>query len=169
MYVLLNPPFVSDLGISLDEHGGISSTKQYNCNLCSYQAHRPELVRSHLRNYHSNWRPFRCTLCSHSCKIRCNLVSHYRGLHRFSIEDARRLANVTRTNKYSSPHMPRMMITPDDRNDTVVEQGTRFHSLPVHENLINSASSGNVMVGSSNDNSFGTSIPSDVNMHDTMS
>ena len=139
------------MGIPLDEHGGISSTKQYNCNLCSYQAHRPELVRSHLRNYHSNWRPFRCTLCSHSCKIRCNLVSHYRGLHRLSIEDARRLANVTRTNKYSSPHMPRMMINPES------------------ESLISSTNAASVLLGSGNDNSFGATITSDVNLHDTIS
>lgn len=69
----------------LDQHSNV----KHKCQLCDYAAVNIQCLKNHMRTKHSQLKPFRCSQCPKSFKLKNTLVSHmaqHTGEKRYSCE-----------------------------------------------------------------------------------
>ncbi|XP_052085449.1 zinc finger Y-chromosomal protein 1-like [Mytilus californianus] len=72
--------------VSLRQHiRNVHSSERYKCTLCDYEGKTKIALKRHMTNRHSDERPFGCHLCSYRCKIRENVHSHLKHVHKLKV------------------------------------------------------------------------------------
>ena len=59
----------------------LRKTKRFACTLCEYKASLPEGLAGHMRNMHSDERPYKCDMCPYAFKVNKTLKNHKKYIH----------------------------------------------------------------------------------------
>ncbi|XP_063447851.1 GDNF-inducible zinc finger protein 1-like [Mytilus trossulus] len=67
------------------------SNEVFRCDKCSYTTRSRRTLRTHEQCTHSEARPFSCHICEYSCKLKGNLNSHMKNIHKLEIISTHKL------------------------------------------------------------------------------
>ncbi|XP_076106866.1 uncharacterized protein LOC143075360 [Mytilus galloprovincialis] len=82
------------------------SSNFYKCDKCSYTTRSQTTLQIHQQSTHSEARPFSCHLCEYSCKLKGNLNSHMKNIHKLEIVSINKLhEKVVKTGKGYDEYM----------------------------------------------------------------
>ncbi|CAG2195054.1 KRAB [Mytilus edulis] len=63
----------------------------FKCDKCSYTTRSQTTLQVHQQSTHSEVRPYTCHLCEYSCKLKGNLNSHLKNMHKLEIVSINKL------------------------------------------------------------------------------
>ena len=58
-----------------------SDERPYSCSQCTYSCKVKGTLKRHMKHVHSNERPYSCSQCSYSCKVKGTLTQHIKHVH----------------------------------------------------------------------------------------
>ncbi|XP_052074241.1 zinc finger protein 676-like [Mytilus californianus] len=121
------------------------SNEVFRCDKCSYTTRSRRTLRTHEQCTHSEARPFSCHICEYSCKLKGNLNSHMKNIHKLEIISTHKLREqMIKTGKGYNEYMSaRRNFIDSEKSSSDLSVQTR----PISEKTITTGKSYNEYAG----------------------